>query len=441
MKNFKFLIVSSLIFGVLTTGTVDASNKDQADKTVTNPTGMSVYRQSRSIIGNDNRTKITNTTLSPYSSIVHTAVPYDVALGSGAVVGKNIILTAAHVAKSFSKTKDSFVIPGRNGRNSPFGKFQVKGVYIHPDYGKGSNHDIAILVLMANEKGQNIGDVVPILKTNPNFSLNETITLPGYGADKRGELWESTGRVVNQDTYRLYHTADTYSGNSGSPILNSKQEIIGVHVTGGSTNGAVKLTDNNYTFIQKYIGQEFPSIPEFTAPTLTGVTNKEITVGDPFDKRAGIKATDKIDGEITAQIKISGNIDNQKIGTYVLTYSVTNSKGKTTTLNRTVIVKAKSSVTPPTNNSIWDANKVYTGGEVVSYNNKIYKAKWWVQYQTPDQSNAWEQIVLPNSDGSIDYVKGKPYSTGNIVKYNEKNYKARWWTTTIPGSDNSWQVI
>ncbi|MGZ7445237.1 glycosyl hydrolase family 18 protein [Paenibacillus sp. TH7-28] len=52
----------------------------------------------------------------------------------------------------------------------------------------------------------------------------------------------------------------------------------------------------------------------------------------------------------------------------------------------------------------WDSNAVYTGGQRVVYNGKIYEAKWWTQGDRPDQSGsdgAWKYIKdCPN--GSID---------------------------------------
>ncbi|MFF2154688.1 glycosyl hydrolase family 18 protein [Paenibacillus chitinolyticus] len=37
----------------------------------------------------------------------------------------------------------------------------------------------------------------------------------------------------------------------------------------------------------------------------------------------------------------------------------------------------------------WDSTKVYTGGQKVSYNGKVFEAKWWTQGETPSQANTW----------------------------------------------------
>ena len=173
-----------------------------------------------------------------------------------------------------------------------------------------------------------------------------------------------------------------------------------------------------------------------TAPVLNGLTNKTILINEKFDKLAGITASDKEDGDLTSKIKVTGEVDTSKAGEYKLTYSVTDSNGLET--NKTIIITVKSK---DANNDTYDASKIYLTGDVVIYNGKKYKAKWWNQGEAPDKSAAWELIVEANEDGSVNYVQGKAYNGGDIVKYNNKNYKAKWWTNSIPGSDSSWQLI
>lgn len=39
----------------------------------------------------------------------------------------------------------------------------------------------------------------------------------------------------------------------------------------------------------------------------------------------------------------------------------------------------------------WDSTKAYNAGAKVMYNGVVYTAKWWVQGELPDKSNAWEK--------------------------------------------------
>lgn len=79
--------------------------------------------------------------------------------------------------------------------------------------------------------------------------------------------------------------------------------------------------------------------PDVNAPTITGVEDVEITIGDPFDPMDGVSATDEVDGDVTADITISGTVDVNTVGNYDLIYSVTDSDGNFASETRRVVVK------------------------------------------------------------------------------------------------------
>ncbi|EIK87868.1 hypothetical protein CGSMWGv6119V5_01718 [Gardnerella vaginalis 6119V5] len=79
------------------------------------------------------------------------------------------------------------------------------------------------------------------------------------------------------------------------------------------------------------------------------VQDKTITEGDPLDLRSLIvSATDKEDGDLKNKVQITNNggFDNSKVGSYVITFSVTDNGGATVTAAATVTVTKKP--TPPT---------------------------------------------------------------------------------------------
>src|SRR5690606_11113444 len=49
-------------------------------------------------------------------------------------------------------------------------------------------------------------------------------------------------------------------------------------------------------------------------PVITGAEDMFINIGDSFDGRAGVKATDNIDGDITDKVVILGTVDITKAG-------------------------------------------------------------------------------------------------------------------------------
>jgi hypothetical protein len=60
--------------------------------------------------------------------------------------------------------------------------------------------------------------------------------------------------------------------------------------------------------------------PDTTAPVLSGVEDVTIFVGGTFDPLAGVSAIDDVDGNITANIRVSGTYNVDAPGTYFLRY-------------------------------------------------------------------------------------------------------------------------
>ena len=132
------------------------------------------------------------------------------------------------------------------------------------------------------------------------------------------------------------------------------------------------------------------STTDNTAPVIKGVSDKQINIGDTFDPLTGITASDKEDGDLTSNITVTGTVDTSKAGVYELTYSVTDSKGLTTTAKSTITVIDNTASEIPT----YDSTTAYAAGDVVIYNGVKYQAKWWTQGETPGSSEwgAWEKI-------------------------------------------------
>ena len=71
--------------------------------------------------------------------------------------------------------------------------------------------------------------------------------------------------------------------------------------------------------------------------TLTGSATINLLVGDTYIED-GCVATDALDGDLTSSIITSGTVDTSTVGTYTLTYSVTDSASNIVSTTRTVIV-------------------------------------------------------------------------------------------------------
>ncbi|MGL5947502.1 MAG: immunoglobulin-like domain-containing protein [Aeromonas sp.] len=120
-------------------------------------------------------------------------------------------------------------------------------------------------------------------------------------------------------------------------------------------------------------------------PVFSGISDVSVLVGAAFDAMAGVKAHDEEDGDLTAQIKLSGSVDTSKAGRYTLTYQVTDAAGQLVSAARNVTVKEMGAVCE----NAWDAKSVYVGGDTATHNGKTWRAEWWTQGEEPGATGEW----------------------------------------------------
>jgi hypothetical protein len=76
------------------------------------------------------------------------------------------------------------------------------------------------------------------------------------------------------------------------------------------------------------------------APIFSGISTIDVFIGSVFDPKAGVTANDNIDGDLTSAITVTGTVDVNVAGTYILTYRVEDAAGNFTQRERIVNVSA-----------------------------------------------------------------------------------------------------
>lgn len=223
-------------------------------------TASSEGMSDRSIIGgSDERTKITNTTSSPYYGIAYLSITMEdggTFRGTGFMISPNTMLTAGHCLKSSTtKAKSVTVYPGRSGSTKPLTAKMTK-YYTDTKYtGSQAEWDYGIIVLDSN-----VGNTTGwfgLHGTSGSSIGTSNIKVTGYPADLPGNyMWTCGGTVSNITTNRFRHTADTAGGESGSPTYyyNSTygNQAVGIHTHGGNYSRRITATlvnwlkDNGY---------------------------------------------------------------------------------------------------------------------------------------------------------------------------------------------------
>ncbi|WP_116711682.1 InlB B-repeat-containing protein, partial [Gardnerella vaginalis] len=132
-------------------------------------------------------------------------------------------------------------------------------------------------------------------------------------------------------------------------------------------------------------------------PTLT-LQDKTITEGDLLDLNSLIvSATDSEDGDLTSKVKLTNNggFDNTKVGSYKVTFSVTDNGGASATASATVTVAKKP--VPLTKLNIAPTltlqDKTITEGDTLDLKTLIVSA------QDPEDGDLTSKVKLTNNGG------------------------------------------
>ncbi|HCY1015292.1 TPA: serine protease [Staphylococcus aureus] len=172
---------------------------------------------------------IKNTNVAPYNGIV------SIGSGTGFIVGKNTIVTNKHVVAGMEI--GAHIIAHPNGEYNNGGFYKVKKIVRF-----SGQEDIAILHVedkAVHPKNRNFKDYTGILKIASEAKENEPISVIGYPNPNGNKLqmYESTGKVLSVNGNIVTSDAIIQPGSSGSPILNSKHEAIGVIYAGNKPSG------------------------------------------------------------------------------------------------------------------------------------------------------------------------------------------------------------
>ncbi|WP_430603524.1 glutamyl endopeptidase [Enterococcus sp. DIV0724b] len=201
----------------------------------------------------DNKAKVSDTTKGHFQSV--TFIDANGVTGTGTVIAKNKVVTSYNVVEGLKNSENlakTFVTPGKDGENAPFGSFQVESVSFEESW-----KNMAVLTLQANDNGQNIGEVVSVVPVtkNPSILVCTEVTMPGYDADKKGEMWESQATISYNVASNFWFNQANKTGNYGGPIFDRSGNLIGIRLfekySKGVQTSAAKFTERNYDFISE----------------------------------------------------------------------------------------------------------------------------------------------------------------------------------------------
>ncbi|MFC8055024.1 M4 family metallopeptidase [Bacillus cereus] len=188
----------------------------------------------------------------------------------------------------------------------------------------------------AVQKAFDAAKIKGTVKENEKTEANQVpdLTVPLTSTLRVGDTFDPMRnvKVIDKEdgdlTNRVEHKGDVDTSKPGKYIVDYS---------------VVDSQGGNATATQTVIVEGNGETSDLT-PTLTVPAAATIHVGDSFDSMAKVKAIDKEDGDLTSKVKVDGKVDTSKAGTYVLTYTVTDSKGHEGTVKQTVTVKVREEV-------------------------------------------------------------------------------------------------
>ncbi len=172
------------------------------------------------------------------------------------------------------------------------------------------------------------GEATPVI----SFSQVSDIAIPAtdtsgaivsYTAPTASEYDETSGNTNNLPVACIPDTGTLFSMGSTSVTCTATSQIDSGITS--SVSFTVAVADMNAPVI-----------------TITGSSSETLTVGDIFVDQ-GATALDDVDGDVTSSITSSSTVDTAMIGSYAVTYAVSDIAGNMSSLVRSVEVVASSS--------------------------------------------------------------------------------------------------
>ncbi|MEO0536703.1 MAG: CARDB domain-containing protein [Cyanobacteria bacterium P01_A01_bin.123] len=277
--------------------------------------------QPKIILGPDDRTKVSDTTIYPWSSIGKITMQFPDGKqyrGSGAMISPYHFLTAGH--NIYDSDKGGFyegatVALGQEGDTKYFGEAVVTRYLTSQKYVDDENpgYDWAILTL-----DRRIGNFTGWMGTHAakgSFLKNLDVITAGYPADKFNDMYQALGQIQKVEKRQIFYqdTLDTNGGQSGSPVWYYKDgepKIVGVHAYGGvkdgNFNAATRIRGYHIDWFNKLLedkpgeDQDFVDIipvdrsdlvdyDEWFDTDFSYISTTNVTAGDPFKVRSVVR--------------------------------------------------------------------------------------------------------------------------------------------------------
>ncbi|WP_162683479.1 trypsin-like serine protease [Rhodobacteraceae bacterium DSL-40] len=209
------------------------------------------------VIGDDNREPVLNTTQFPESAIVQIVFKKVAGIAqnlcTGAMISPDTVLTAGHCVHSGTAIghwyQDFIVYPGRNTDTKPFGECHaVRLLALRGWIEAATNADARLYDMAALKLDCDVGSRTGWfgVRAMGDEELGAQTKLQGYAGDRSptGRQWVSLDQVRVLQQLKAFYQNDSFGGTSGAPVTRgSDPQIFCVHTNG--LHGSPPWSENN----------------------------------------------------------------------------------------------------------------------------------------------------------------------------------------------------
>jgi len=186
-----------------------------------------------------------------------------------------------------------------------------------------------------------------------------------------------------------YTATDNYDGDITSKVeIKTKEDVISYSVVDSSNNSFV---------INRHLNRVDKETPRLK---LKGNTTYYLVVGSQFND-PGYDASDNCDSSV--KVTVSGEVNIEKVGTYELIYTATDSSNNSVSVTRYVRVKEKNDVS----NNTGVIYLTFDDGPSSSSTPKVLDIL--------DKKGVKATFFVINHDSSLDYLIKREYDSGHTV--------------------------
>ncbi|SFL47941.1 glycosyl hydrolase family 18 protein [Lactococcus garvieae] len=235
--------------------------------------------------------------------------------------------------------------------------------------GKGYGNDKQyVFTIRNNEKVSDTGFLGEIIKRSDTIKKPTVVITMKDGSTLKQGAMNGSGIVSEKDGKTYVDLSGIWGMDYIEPGSSVELKLAPKDGKGVSLDNVKKISIDQYyvtsvgkTKLSSQTIYNDHTTLENDKPTISGVENQKVRLGEPFDPMKGITAFDKKGDDLTNRVVVSGHVDVSKEGEYLLTYSVTDSNGNKTEVKRYITVVKQEEQVPTfkglTNSRIFEGDK------------------------------------------------------------------------------------